>query len=70
MPAGPDLEVEGAVDLVLLRPEDGRQVLRHPDLDLDLDPEVVLKRCRSIAKFEKKLEICEELKRRMKIFLK
>lgn len=29
VPAGADLEVEGAVHPVLLGPEDGRQVLRH-----------------------------------------
>ena len=29
--AGADLEVEGAIDLVLLRAEDGGQVLRHPE---------------------------------------
>ena len=31
--AGADLEVEGAVDLVLLGAEDGGQVLRHPELE-------------------------------------
>ena len=31
-----DLEVEGAVDLVLLRAEDGGQVLRHPQAELTL----------------------------------
>ena len=29
VPAGPYLEEEGAVDLVLLRPEDGGEVLGH-----------------------------------------
>ena len=32
VPARPDLEVEGAVHPVLLRPEDRRQVLRHPPI--------------------------------------
>ena len=32
--AGADLEVEGAIDLVLLGTEDGGQVLRHPEAEL------------------------------------
>ncbi len=35
MPAGADLEVEGAVHLVLFGAEDGRQVLSHDEGTLD-----------------------------------
>ena len=31
MGTGPHLKEEGAIDFILLRPENTRQILRHPD---------------------------------------